>query len=700
MLWVAIVGLVATAVAVALAGRRVLFLYRLARSGQPAPERIEYAREHVGAEVKAQLVEVFGQRKLLKWTPSGTAHFFVMWAFFILATVYLEAYGALIQGAITGKPDFHIPLIGTWPVLGFLQDFIAVAALIGLIAFAAIRIKNSPKKLGRGSRFSGSHLGGAWFTLFMIFNVIWTMFLFRGAAVNTGNLPYESGAFASDAVAKILPDSEVLEAVGLLLHIGVMLVFLVFVVNSKHLHIFTAPLNVLFSRRPDGLGPAQPMRSGGTVLDFEEADPEVDVFGRGKIQETSWKGFLDFYTCTECGRCQSQCPAWNTDKPLSPKMLILDQRDHAFAVAPYLLAGEKDKESFPQDVLALLDKPLVGEDGVIHPDVLWSCTNCGACVEQCPVDIEHIDHILDMRRYQVMIESSFPSEAGVMLKNLENKGNPWGMSEMKRAEWIEELDFEVPIVDSTMPEDVEYLFWVGCAGALEDRAKKTTKAVAELLHIAGVKFGVLGPMEACTGDPARRLGMEFLFNMLAQQNIETLNEAGVKKIVATCPHCFNTLANEYPQLGGTYEVVHHTQLLAHLVEEGRLTPINPIEEKITYHDPCFLGRHNKVYAQPRDIMAKVPGVQAQEMHRCKERGFCCGAGGARMWMEERIGKRINTERVDEALTTDPDTVSTACPFCLVMLGDAINEKKNAGQAKESLEVVDVAQLLIKSIKQG
>ncbi|MEU7914091.1 (Fe-S)-binding protein [Microbispora bryophytorum] len=700
MLWVAIVGLVATAVAVALAGRRVLFLYRLATSGQPAPERIEYAKEHAGAEIKAQLVEVFGQRKLLKWTPSGTAHFFVMWAFFILLTVYIEAYGAVIQGAITGHSDFHIPLIGTWPVLGFLQDFIAVACLLGLVAFTAIRIKNSPKKLGRGSRFSGSHLGGAWLVLFMIFNIIWTLFLARGSAAANGTFPYDSGAFASLAIGKILPHSELLEQIALLLHIGLMLVFLVIVVNSKHLHIFTAPLNVLFSRRPDGMGPAQPMRSNGKVLDFEEADPEVEVFGRGKITDTSWKGFLDFYTCTECGRCQSQCPAWNTDKPLSPKMLILDQRDHAFAIAPYLLAGEKEKESFSEDVLALLDKPLVGEDGVIHPDVLWSCTNCGACVEQCPVDIEHIDHILDMRRYQVMIESSFPSEAGVMLKNLENKGNPWGMPEMKRAEWIEELDFEIPIVDEKLPEDVEYLFWVGCAGALEDRAKKTTKAVAELLHIAGVKFGVLGPMEACTGDPARRLGMEFLFTMLAQQNIETLNEAGVKKIVATCPHCFNTLANEYPQLGGTYEVVHHTQLLAHLVEEGRLTPITPIEEKITYHDPCFLGRHNKVYAQPRDIMAKVPGVQAQEMHRCKERGFCCGAGGARMWMEERIGKRINTERVDEALTTDPDTVSTACPFCLVMLGDAINEKKNAGQAKESLEVVDVAQLLIKSIKQG
>jgi Fe-S oxidoreductase len=709
VLVIAIIGLVMTAVAVALAARRVRFLYRLATSGQPAPERIEYAKTHVPDEIKTQLVEVFGQRKLLKWTPSGTAHFFVMWAFFILATVYLEGYGALIQGAITGTPDFHIPIIGTWPVLGFLQDFIAVACLLGLITFATIRVRTSPKRLGRKSRFAGSHLGGAWLVLFMIFNVIWTLFLFRAAAINTGNFPYESGAFASEIVASWLRPlgegvNEVLEPVGLLLHLAVMLVFLVIVVNSKHMHIFTAPLNVLFSRRPDGLGAAQPMRSNGEVLDFEEADPDTDVFGRGKIADTTWKGFLDFYTCTECGRCQSQCPAWNTDKPLSPKMLILDQRDHAFAIAPYLLATESEREKLPQDVLALAEKPLVGEDGVIHPDVLWSCTNCGACVEQCPVDIEHIDHILDMRRYQVMIESSFPSEAGTMLKNLENRGNPWGLAEDKRLEWVEELasreedPIEVTVVEDKVPEDVEYLFWVGCAGALEDRAKKTTKAVAELLHIAGVKFAVLGPMEACTGDPARRLGMEFLFAMLAQQNIETLNDAGVKKIVATCPHCFNTLANEYPQFGGTYEVIHHTQLLAKLVEEGRLTPITPIEENITYHDPCFLGRHNKVYTQPRDIMAKVPGVRTQEMHRCKDRGFCCGAGGARMWMEERIGKRINTERVDEALTTNPDTVSTACPFCLVMLGDAINEKKNAGEAKESLEVVDVAHLLVRSIK--
>jgi Fe-S oxidoreductase len=319
-------------------------------------------------------------------------------------------------------------------------------------------------------------------------------------------------------------------------------------------------------------------------------------------------------------------------------------------------------------------------------------------VEECPVDIEHIDHIDGMRRHQVLIESAFPQEASGMLKNLENKGNPWGMAEDRRADWITELDFEVPVVDGTIGDDIEYLFWIGCAGALEDRAKKTTKAIAELLHTAGVKFAVLGPAEACTGDPARRLGNEFVYQMLARQNIETLNDAGVKKVVASCPHCFNTIAREYPQLGGSYEVIHHTQLLAKLVEEGKLKPVNKVEEKITYHDPCFLGRHNKVFTPPRALIDAVPGTQAEEMHRCKNRGFCCGAGGARMWLEERTGKRINEERIDEALALDPDTVSTACPYCMVMLGDAVNAKKAAGEARQTVEVIDVAQLLARSVK--
>jgi Fe-S oxidoreductase len=712
-----IIGLALTVIALAVAGRRLWWLYRLGASGQPAPERFETVREHIGGDLSTQATEVFGQRKLLKWSVPGIAHFLTFWGFIILILTIIEAYGDLFD------KTFAIPGIGHWAAIGFLEDLFAVAVLVGIVTFAVIRFRADPKREGRRSRFSGSHTGAAWLVLFMIFLVIATLLLYRGAQINTGDFPYPHGAFASQIVGHWLHPlgaaNHGIETTFVLAQLAVILAFLVLVVHSKHLHIGIAPLNVLFARRrpqaprgtPGGLGALQPMRSNGKVLDFEEADPDTDVFGRGKIEDFTWKGLLDMATCTECGRCQSQCPAWATGKPLSPKMVMLDLRDHAFAKAPYLLAGsDEEREKLPDAVKAEAERPLVGDaeaNGVIDPDVLWSCTNCGACVEECPVDIEHIDHISDMRRYQVLIESAFPTEASSMLKNLENKGNPWGMGEDKRTEWITELDFEVPVVDGEIGGEVEYLFWVGCAGALEDRAKKTTKAIAQLLHTAGVSFAVLGPAETCTGDPARRMGNEFVYSMLAQQNIETLNAAGclsgqasgvkARKIVASCPHCFNTIANEYPQLGGDYEVIHHTQLLARLVAEGKLTPAGPIEEKITYHDPCFLGRHNRVFTAPREIMEQVPGVQPVEMHRCKERGFCCGAGGARMWMEERIGKRINTERIEEALAAEPDTVSTACPYCLVMLGDAINAKKSSGEAKESLEVVDVAQLLARSI---
>jgi Fe-S oxidoreductase len=699
-----ILGLVLTVAAAAVAGRRLWWLGRLGLAGQPAPERLEFARKHPGEDAGVQAEEVFGQRKLLKWTVPGVAHFVTFWGFIILIFTIIEAYGDLFSRT------FAIPGIGHSFALGFLEDLFAVLVLAGIVTFAVIRLRNDPKREGRNSRFAGSHTGAAWLVLGMIFLVVATLLLYRGAQINTGVFPYPHGAFASQIVGHWLHPlgtgvNSVLEAVFVIGQLAVILGFLVLVVNSKHLHIFLAPLNVLFSRRPNALGALEPMRSNGKVLDFEEADPDTDVFGLGKIEDFTWKGLLDMATCTECGRCQSQCPAWATGKPLSPKQVILDLRDHAFAKAPYLLASsDEEREKLPVDVLAEAGRPLVGGadvNGVIDPDVIWSCTNCGACVEECPVDIEHIDHIDGMRRHQVLIESAFPAEASTLLKNLENKGNPWGMGEARRGDWIGELDFEVPVIDGVIGEDVEYLFWVGCAGALEDRAKKTTKAIAELLHTAGVKFAVLGPAETCTGDPARRMGNEFVYSMLAQQNVETLNEAGLagagKKIVASCPHCFNTIANEYPQLGGNYEVIHHTQLLARLVDEGKLTPVNAVEEKITYHDPCFLGRHNKVYTPPREIIDAVPGTQAEEMHRCKSRGFCCGAGGARMWMEERIGKRINTERIDEALALNPDTVSTACPYCMVMLGDAVAAKKGSGEAKESLEVIDVAQLLARSV---
>ena len=693
------VGLVLTVVALAIAGRRLWWLKRLAFSGQPAPERVAAVREHPGRDVEVQATEVIGQRKLLKWSVPGAAHAATFWGFIVLLLTIIEAYGALFSRT------FAIPGIGHWAFIGFIEDLFAVGVLAGIITFTVIRIRSNPHKEGRKSRFFGSHTRAAWVVLGMIFLVIATLLLYRGAQINTGVFPYAHGAFASQIVGHWLHPlgtgvNSVLEATFILAQLGVVMAFAVIVVYSKHLHIALAPLNVMFSRRPNALGPLEPMRSNGKVLDFEEADPDTDVFGLGKIEDFTWKGLLDMATCTECGRCQSQCPAWATGKPLSPKQVILDLRDHAFAKAPYLLAAsDDDREKLPDDVKKESERPLVGKDGgVIDPDVIWSCTNCGACVEECPVDIEHIDHIDGMRRHQVLIESAFPVEAAGMLRNLENKGDPWGMGEMRRAEWITELDFEIPVVDGKIDPEIEYLFWVGCAGALEDRAKKTTKAIATLLHTAGVKFAVLGPAETCTGDPARRIGNEFVFSMLAQQNVETLNEAGAKKVVASCPHCFNTISREYPQLGGNYEVIHHTQLLARLVADGRLQPVTPVQEKLTYHDPCFLGRHNKVYTPPREILDSVPGVEATEMHRCKERGFCCGAGGARMWMEERIGKRINIERIEEALALEPDTISTACPYCLVMLGDAVAAKKSSGDAPDTLEVVDVAQLLARSVR--
>jgi Fe-S oxidoreductase len=701
-------ALLMLAITVAVAGRRMMWLTRLIRSGRPAPGRTD----HLGERIRAQLVEVFGQRRLLRWSVPGVAHFLTFWGFIVLGITIVEAYGALVI-----SEDFAFPFFGHARWLGFLEDFFAVAVLLALATFAVLRLRHAPDREHRASRFYGSHTGPAWVILGMITLVILTLLLYRGAQYNTGHFPWgkSKAPFASYLVAQAL-------GVG----------FAIIVVYSKHLHIAIAPLNVATKRLPDGMGALLPVTDEqGEPIDFTDVEnlSEDTVFGKGKIEDFSWKGYLDFATCTECGRCQSQCPAWNTGKPLSPKLVIMDLRDHLFAKAPYLIGGETVPEDAP-DLAAAEDavsashhvpeagyprlegsgpgqaqRPLVGDAasfGVIDPDVLWSCTTCGACVEQCPVDIEHIDHIVDMRRYQVLIESAFPSEAGVMLRNLENKGNPWGLADRGREEWTDGLGFDVPraVPGEKLPADMDYLFWVGCAGALEDRAKKVTRAVAELLHTAGVNFAILGAGETCSGDPARRLGNEFLFQMLATQNVETLDSitrAAPLKIVATCPHCFNSLANEYPQLGGHYDVVHHTQLLGRLVADGRLTPVKPVEAKVTYHDPCYLGRHNKVYTPPREVLDAVPALSAQEMHRCKDRGFCCGAGGARFWMEEKIGKRVNVERTEEALGLDPDLISTACPFCMVMLSDAVTAKQADGAAREDVQVLDVAQILQRSL---
>ncbi|MEU6822596.1 (Fe-S)-binding protein [Streptomyces atriruber] len=728
-----IVSLVLIAVGVALFGRAIVQIYKFVRLGQPVPAglRTDNPFQRTVTVVK----EFLGHTRMNRWGIVGFAHWFVAVGFFSLLLTIVNAIGQLF------KADWMLPIIGDWAPYNMFVEFIGTMTVLGIVTLIVIRQLNRPDKPGRKSRFAGSKTGQAYFveTVILIVGVcIFTLHALEGAQHHVDG--YEASFFISYPFVSWFGGMDLSTLQNLTyffagLKIATSFIWMIVVGLNTNMgvawHRFLAFPNIWFKREADGgtaLGELQPMTSGGKPIDWEDPG-EDDVFGVSQVEQFSWKGILDFSTCTECGRCQSQCPAWNTGKPLSPKLLIMSLRDHAHAKAPYLLAGggkdmegnekatEEQLKDVPAAALAEAERPLIGtveENGVIDPDVLWSCTTCGACVEQCPVDIEHIDHIVDMRRYQVMIESAFPSEAGTMLKNLEKKGNPWGLAKKQRLEWTKEVDFEVPVVGKDIEDltEVEYLYWVGCAGALEDRAKKTTKAFAELLHIAGVKFAIMGGDEKCTGDSARRLGNEPLFQQLGQENVATLNMAfgeddedestkkpqSAKKIVATCPHCLNTLGNEYPQLGGDYEVIHHTQLLQHLIDEGKLIPVTPVEGLITYHDPCYLGRHNKIYTPPREIIGKVPGLRNEEMHRHKERGFCCGAGGARMWMEERIGKRINTERVDEALSLNPDIVSTACPFCLVMLTDSVNGKKNDGQAKESLQVVDVAQLLLDSVK--
>ncbi|WP_020669272.1 (Fe-S)-binding protein [Amycolatopsis nigrescens] len=672
--------------------------------------------------------EFVAHTRMMKDRRVAPAHWVVMWGFLIGSLALFEAYGEVFV------PTWGWPILDDWSLFQLLMELLGIGTVVGILALIVIRQLNHPRRADRQSRFQGSNFRWAYFIeAVVLIEGIGILGVRAGkAALGVHETPLWA-AIVSNPLGELLPASPDLVSVFAFIKLMSATIWL-FVISKKMTmgvawHRFSAFFNIYFKREADGsvaLGKVKPMMSEGKPLDFEEADPEKDVFGAGKIEDFSWKGWLDFTTCTECGRCQSQCPAWNTGKPLSPKLLITQLRDHAYAKAPYLLAGGKKDMAGDEiglqgeteeerhagiDVLALAEaeRPLIGGPGengelggVIDPEVLWSCTSCGACVEQCPVDIEHVDHIVDMRRYQVMIESNFPSELNGMFKNLENKGNPWGQNAKDRLQWTEDLDFEVPVFDGELG-DTEYLFWVGCAGAFEDRAKKTTRAVAELLHMAGVSYTVLGPEESCTGDPARRAGNEFLFQMLAQQNVEMLNSVFEnrnpvqRKIVVTCAHCFNTLANEYPELGGDYEVVHHTQLLNRLVREKQLVPIAPIAEDVTYHDPCYLGRHNKVYDAPRDLVGSS-GATLREMPRHGDQSMCCGAGGARMWMEEKIGKRINVERVDEALGTAPTKIATGCPFCRVMLTDGVTSRQNDGRANENVEVVDVAQLLLSAVK--
>ena len=626
---------VVLAVAIALFARRAVFLYRLIRKGKPVARFDDLA-----ARAQAEAVVVVGQSKLLQRLLPGAMHAAIFWGFIVLfPTIFIAMIGVVDQHAT-------LPWLGRQGWYALLVDTFAFLVLLGVITAFVIR------KFQRPRRFAGSHVLEADVILLLIGGIVVSLFLWHASQIALGLNEYPAQwAPISSSVAQALhqPWTPYIERTAVWAHVLIILGFLVYLPYSKHLHIFLAAVNVFFGRT----------RARGRLepINLDAPDDEVR-YGAATAADLTWKQMVDTMSCTECGRCQDVCPAYNTGKELSPKLLIMALRDQ-------LLSGAST--------------PLV--PNAVTDNVVWDCVTCGACQYECPVGIEHIDHIVDLRRNLVMVESRFPVEAAPVLRDIDRASNPWGKPQADRAHWADGLGVHV-LQPGEEPPDV--LFWVGCAPAYDERARKGAISTAKLMKAAGVDFAILGPRESCTGDPARRMGDEYTFQQQAKQNVGTLNNARVRKIVTTCPHCFNTLANEYPDFGGRYEVVHHTTFLAELVREGRIKPLAE-DRAITYHDSCYLARHNDVISEPRELVAAAG--RPVEMTRSGKRTFCCGAGGARMWMEESRGRAINQERVREAAATGAQTLAVACPFCTVMLDDGVRE------TGAKLQVIDLATLL-------
>ena len=610
--------------------------------------------------VRNEATIVLGQRKLLQRLVPGLMHAFIFWGFLVLFPTILMA----IVGVVDREPS-----LPSGSPLGWLESqgwYALMVDVFVVLVLAGIATALWIRKVQRPRRFAGSHLGEADLILALIVGIVTTLLLWHASLIALGLNPWPaSWSPVSDAISGLFGDgttTEVFERVFVWAHVLIILGFLAYLPHSKHLHIATAAINVFFGSTQAG-GRLEP-------LDFESEEEAALRFGAGTIADLTWKQMLDSMSCTECGRCQDVCPAYATGKALSPKLLIMGIRDQLFAEGPTALAGG--------DL-----SPLV--PNAVTDDVVWDCVTCGACVHECPVSIEHVDHIVDLRRHLVMVESRLPADTETMLRDVERGSNPWGKPQNERASWAEGLGVRVLEPGDPAPE---VLYWVGCAAAFDERARTAAISTTKLLLAAGVDVAILGPRESCTGDPARRAGNEYVFQSFAEANVATLDEAGVTKIVASCPHCFNTIANEYPDFGGRYEVMHHSELLAELVRDGRLSPVVG-DTTITYHDSCYLARHNDVLGAPRELVASIG--RPLEMARSGKRTFCCGAGGAHMWMEER-GNQINEERAREATATGADTLAVACPFCTVMLDDGVR------QTGSELRVADVSTLLVESLE--
>lgn len=615
------------------------------------------------ARVARVLRVAFGQSKLLREPFAGLLHFFIFWGFVILLAAIAES---IVEGLVPGASFAFLGVL--YAPLLMLEDGIAVVVTVVVVVSLIRRIAFPPARLA----VEGHSKQDALVILSLILAVMVTMLCQNGArAAHDPQAVQNSGHVVSAMLAPLFGSGTTALAwfwTFFWAHMLIVLGFLNYLPFSKHLHVLSSIPNVYF-------GSLEPR---GAIRPINLADETLTKYGATDIGDLTWKQLLDGYTCTECGRCTSVCPANATGKMLNPKKIVTDVRARVFermAQAP----GGKDE---PAHLLL---------DGFITEQELWACTTCMACMQECPVTIEHLDTIMDLRKGLVLNESRFPDELKVTFSNLERNFTPWGFSHASRADWANGLD--IPIMAEK--KHAEYLFWVGCAGSYDARYQSVTKAFARLLKLAGVDFAILGTEEKCNGDPARRMGNEYLAQQLMGENIATLNGYGVTKILVTCPHCLQSLSKEYRQFGGNFEVLHHSVFLDQLVREGRLRLHPAAKRRLTFHDPCYLGRYNDTYDEPRRLIDGATGSAPMEMERSRSRSFCCGAGGGRMWMEEREGRRINLDRTDQALALNPDVIGTGCPFCMTMLTDGIKERG----AAERVAVKDIAELLVEALQE-
>lgn len=639
-------------------GKGVYDRYKLWKVGV-AEERCKSQNASFGRFLKNS----FGHIRLLKDIYPGTMHGLIFWGFVIFT---------IGTGSLVLEEDLHLLVFrGTYYLLISLAlDLFGLGAIIGICMALWRRYVTKPERLDNKPDDAIS--------LLLILGILVTGFLLEGLRIDIKGDFWSNWNPVGTFVSTWFSGAEK-STLGTIhhtiwwIHVLFTFSFIAYLPKSKMFHIITGSLNQYLAKDKA----AQSMQP----LDLEDED--IEQFGVAEIQQFTWKQLLDGDACIRCGRCQDNCPAHLTGKPLSPKKFTQDLKEHLHVKGPVLLAKDENNEEFSKQIVP----------DVIEEDVVWACTTCRSCEEQCPMYVEHVPKVVDLRRNLLMMESNFPSEAQIAFRGMENNGNPWNIGWKSRGDWAAELEV-TQLSELSEGSQAEYLFWPGCSGAFDNRNKKVASAVVNLLNKAGVSFGILGIEEKCCGDSARRLGNEYLYQTLVAENVETMNGYGVKKIITSCPHCLNTLKNEYPQFGGNYEVIHHTEFLNQLVKEGKLKPQKAFNSTCTYHDSCYLGRYNDIYGEPRSVINSIPGMQMKEMERNQSKGFCCGAGGGRMWLEEHIGERINANRTEQALATGADLIVTACPFCLTMLEDGTKMK----DVVETVKTRDLAEVLWESVQ--